>query len=84
MSKYIFREAVAFEHANLIKLAPALQSSAVHIGVWPDDKDKLAIWGFTDNHTNPSLPLPQGGSLMLSSAYPFAFMCMNQARLWSS
>src|SRR5438105_14334790 len=35
---YIFEKPVRFSPETLVKLAPALQTSKAHIGVWPDDE----------------------------------------------
>jgi len=32
---------------NLTKLAPAVESPGIHLGVWFDDKDELYVWGTT-------------------------------------
>ncbi|MDK9708933.1 MAG: hypothetical protein OEL83_17965 [Desulforhopalus sp.] len=32
---------------TLVKLGPALENPQADIGVWPDDKGQLKIWGFT-------------------------------------
>jgi hypothetical protein len=49
---YVFEKPVRFSPETLVKLAPALQTSKAHIGVWPDSEGELVIWGFT--HSAPS------------------------------
>src|SRR4051812_9079827 len=48
---YVFEEAVPFSPESLVKLAPALQISKAHIGIWPDTAGELVIWGFTNAPT---------------------------------
>ena len=48
---YAFEKAVRFSPESLVKLAPALQTSKAHIGVWPDSEGELVIWGFINAAT---------------------------------
>src|SRR4051794_39823927 len=42
---YLFGTPLALTPERLVKLAPALQMSKAQIGIWPDSKDELVIWG---------------------------------------
>lgn len=42
----LFITALDFTPEKLAKLAPALQSSGAEIGIWPNDKGELCMWGF--------------------------------------
>jgi hypothetical protein len=42
---YTFEKPIPFDVRALVKLAPAVQTTS-NIGVWPDEEDKLTVWGF--------------------------------------
>jgi hypothetical protein len=44
---FVFETAVPFSAESLVKIAPAVQASKAHIGIWPDAEGELVIWGFT-------------------------------------
>lgn len=43
----IFGNRLRLTPHNLTKLAPAVESPGIHLGVWFDDKDELYVWGTT-------------------------------------
>jgi hypothetical protein len=43
----IFGNRLRLTPHNLTKLAPAVESPGIHLGVWVDDKDELYVWGTT-------------------------------------
>lgn len=43
---FIFKKEREFDSETLAKLSPALDAERTLIGVWPEDEDKLSVWGF--------------------------------------
>ncbi len=47
-----FDQPISFDVKNLVKLGAALENPRADIGVWPDEDDKLAVWGFKTRSVN--------------------------------
>jgi hypothetical protein len=43
----VFERRLPFTAAALTHLAPAVERPGIHLGVWPDDEDRLRVWGTT-------------------------------------
>ncbi len=49
---FMFDKPISFDVRNLVKLGAALENPRAYIGVWPDEKENLAVWGFKTRSAN--------------------------------
>ncbi len=47
-----FDTPISFDVKNLVKLGAALENPRADIGVWPDEEEKLTVWGFKTRSAN--------------------------------
>ncbi len=50
-----FENPINFDVKNLVKLGAALENPRADIGVWPDEQEKLSVWGFKTRSANTLL-----------------------------
>lgn len=49
---FLFDKPISFDVRNLVKMGAALENPRADIGVWPDEEENLAVWGFKSRSAN--------------------------------
>lgn len=53
---FIFDKPISFDVNHLVKLGAALENPRADIGVWPDEEQKIVIWGFKTRSAATLIP----------------------------
>ena len=61
----IFQKPLPFDINSIKKLAPALVPGDNYLGVWPNDKEELFIWGITNYEGDTQIQIIDSGLLVL-------------------
>ncbi len=53
---FIFDKPISFDVNNLVKLGAALEIPRADVGVWPNEENRLVIWGFKTRSVDTLIP----------------------------
>ena len=53
---FVFDQPISFDVNHLVKLGAALENPSADIGVWPNEEQKLVVWGFKTRSADALIP----------------------------